>query len=1162
MTSNQQDLQALHQILLDILNPNNDIRKKAETNLNSLYENKPILISYLIQILLLSPTKGVKNLSCLLLNKIISIKNNPNTVSLWKEVSTLHGEQGKEEIKSNIIKALLQEKDGFIKKKICDLISNLSETVFENEEKWEDVKILLVNWINLDVSEGNLPDIEANVYLLTQLYAILSEELEEFIDKILSSFEKYFQTSVLSLKTKTGEAIVGMMYVFDKKQKKKLKPFLFEILKTTYECLGNPKEEENLKRNIMTISDIIEVMPGLLKANFSDLFILMGKVSENKDIIEGNIREMGFEIIVSLVEKKKSLFLKDEDRLKVFLQSLFKYSLEMDEEIEAKWLTPESLSYLDEAFVPEEQVEAALSQIDRLIEIVGFDKISKHLTEIILELVLKIDNWKYKYIGFMTISQIIHEVKDISTIENIIEIIISNISNDHPKIRYSCMQCIQQLSENLSPNFQNKYGNMTISLLIERMNDSALRNQLQSCETMQNLIEKCNAEVTFKENSNINLILNAGIQIFLSNTIPLSLRESILNVFCEVGNVGSDYVSSFSEYLLILLNFLSTVYNNDYYKSIYGSLIEVITIFGPKSKEIYIKYIPDIVGALVSIQNRIPKSTDPLFENLKSAWTKIIPLIKEYFPCLIDNIVSSIMVLIVNSPKVYLQNQEKSSVSQGNFNEIDINSLLNEEKDGEFKIEKTKTDNLSTAETSDYAGAIELLNTIIENVGSLFLPYFQKAEEVILPLLSFESNVDIRIESSNTLLEIIQMLSNIVYSSSSLCTVDKNSFFGLSKKYIVILFNSIEREGHNDAITTMLDNMYRIIDLTKEKFLTPDEINELTNKLLNVFEKVERFRLATIEKKKLVDEENKNRPTEEFASDDEEEVEEDDYEDELQNDIDEIEDVLVSIADVFGSIFKTHKELTLGVVNKLKTDLLIKYFHQDSSSFEKKMGLFIIDDMVEYLGQELIPDLWDDIISLLLGYMQVPEDSLRQAASYGLGEVAVNTKSIETFKNKYEILVYNSITASLSKYPKPKNEDLEDDWGYAKDNITVAIAKIIKSQGGNIENISKWIDIYIDNLPIKYDEDESVEQHLLLYDILLHSSLSKVMFGENNKNVSKILLISADIYETKYSNEKVDLLIKEFIRFINGNSAFNDEVSKSKSQAKSKILKKLNGLLQ
>ena len=49
-----------------------------------------------------------------------------------------------------------------------------------------------------------------------------------------------------------------------------------------------------------------------------------------------------------------------------------------------------------------------------------------------------------------------------------------------------------------------------------------------------------------------------------------------------------------------------------------------------------------------------------------------------------------------------------------------------------------------------------------------------------------------------------------------------------------------------------------------------------------------------------------------------------------------------------GSFFKTHKELCLDIVNKLLIELLPKYFNNNSSNFETKMGLFIVDDMVEF----------------------------------------------------------------------------------------------------------------------------------------------------------------------------------------------------------------------
>ena len=62
---------------------------------------------------------------------------------------------------------------------------------------------------------------------------------------------------------------------------------------------------------------------------------------------------------------------------------------------------------------------------------------------------------------------------------------------------------------------------------------------------------------------------------------------------------------------------------------------------------------------------------------------------------------------------------------------------------------------------------------------------------------------------------------------------------------------------------------------------------------------------------------------------------------EIEKDIQEIEEVLVSIADVMGTLFNTHKELSLEVVNRLLTEYLPKYFLEKASNFEKKMDLFI-----------------------------------------------------------------------------------------------------------------------------------------------------------------------------------------------------------------------------
>lgn len=1155
----QNDLLSFHQILTNILEPNNEIRKEAEAKLNALTSNIPLLIIYLSKVLLSTTLKGVKNLCCLLLNKYLSAKHSTNSESNWALLANQ-----KEEFKGDILKAYINENDAFIKKKIVDLIIHVAECTYEADETWADLTKLVVEGIKVEIKPENLVLLEAQVYLISQVYVILSEELNNYLLTFLSVFQSYYKTEYISLRTRTSEAIVGMMYVLDKKDKKKLKPFIYDIYKVTLDSFQNPKEEENLRRNIMNISEIVSSMPGLLKANFSDLFILMGKISESKSIMDGTTREMGFDIIVSLVEKKKSLLLKDRERTKVFLQSLFRYAFEMDDEVDEKWVTPATSSYIDEAFVPEEQVEAAFSQIDRLIDYLGFEFVMKELNEIIMELITNEEKvWKYKYVGFMMIAQIIEYVSDIKSIEVIIDTIISNLDNGHPKIRYACMQCVEQMSEHLQPKFQNLCHAIVLPKLIQRLNDGALRNQLQACETMQAFIEHCHSEKIFRDNTYIQDILNSLLSLFSSDATPISLREAILNVCSELTSVSDEFIVPFAEKtFLIMIDFFSKVYSNPTFKSLYGSLIELITVIGPKCQSSYTKYIPDIVTALIVIQDRIPQSTDPLFENLKSAWSEVIPIIKVNYPHLIEPIFHSIMQLINNTPKVYIQNEIKQN-SQEDITQIDVLKLLQEDKDS-LQISKEKiNNNISTSETSDYAGAIEVLNTMIEKFGALFAPYYKIAEQAIIPLLAFESNADIRIEASNTLYEIISMIASTLESNGSETnTQDKEVLCTLSKGYIVLLFNTIEKEGHNDAISAMLDNMGNIIEKVKDAFLSELELNELSEKLLKIFEKVERFRLSIIEKKKLVEEEDAKNKDDGKHSDDEEEIEEDDFADELQKDIEDIEEVLVSIADVFGSIFKTHKERTLCIVHKLKEQLLVKYFMPNSSNFEKKMGIFILDDMIEHLGQKLIPDIWDSIIKIIVSFISDKDHSLRQASAYGLGEIALNTVTDNSmtpnFKDQLDQLFYISLSKTLEENPKVE-EELEE-WGSAKDNVVVAISKIIKNQSQNI-TVEPWIKLYLENMPIQYDEEEAQEQHEEFFQML--KSNPDVMLGANSCNLPRVLQICSEIYQSKLSKEEQDTEIKNLFASVKANPAYQQYAQEAKITCKEKkVLKKLISLLE
>jgi hypothetical protein len=71
--------------------------------------------------------------------------------------------------------------------------------------------------------------------------------------------------------------------------------------------------------------------------------------------------------------------------------------------------------------------------------------------------------------------------------------------------------------------------------------------------------------------------------------------------------------------------------------------------------------------------------------------------------------------------------------------------------------------------------------------------------------------------------------------------------------------------------------------------------------------------------------------------------------------------------------------------------VLPEVFKTGQSENMYKFGIFIIDDMIEYLGFERLKENWFHFGALLVQFSQEKSCVIRQAACYGLGIFAENT---------------------------------------------------------------------------------------------------------------------------------------------------------------------------
>ena len=1145
MSINLNDTNALsqcEQMLKNLLVPDDNIRKSAEIQLQQGLQNnqsKEVLCLYCSQVLLNSTDLSVK-LYCAIIIRKIFLVNDDSKNDIIKSFNL----DNKNVLKNNLFNALVNNvQDKNLNKKIANAIVNVFTCLLENDEKWDELLKYIIGNFNLELSENNLNIIELSLYLLSNVYGVANDQLKEGIPVFLNCFSIYFKSNILSLKAKTVECINELLCsTSSKKESKKFREFIYYILETTLQCLKE-HSSENLKICLDSLNDLSEYEPKILRKSFSDIFILMGKIIEDKEI-DDNLREIAYELLINLIENMPKLMKNDEEKLSNLIQSLFKYAMEIDEEIDDEWLTPKATTFINDEFIPEQKLDEATSLLIRLFDALDEKVVLKIVSNNIAELIQHSSekDWKYKYIAYITIAEVISYVKELNHIENIIEMILKDVNNQNIKIQYAALYCIAELADEHNPDFQNEYHGKVIGSLLNVLNNSnVLRIRLQVVDALDCFIEHVTDEVGAKYLQNSFDIL---FTVFNEDDTkcPCSLKEGILNVVQEFIDASNEEFKKYAEKCFsILLEYLKKILNDGTNKTLIGILLETISIIGPLCPEIYKNYLLTLVNTLIKIQASLSSYKENIGNYLLSSWEKIVPNL------LIDN--KEKLLEVTQSLIELLKKPPEMSVSNNPNYQVNVQEFFKE--DEEKKEEKVKP-NLQTSETEEFTTFIEILNLILESApATINASEVENLYPVILSLLKYP-NTDIQGEVANT-------FSNSIKSLIA-TNCEQNALHNAAKKYIADIVEQLFKESNFSLIVSLLDSIREIISSVK-LFLTTPEINDLSEKLLKIFDKVEQNRIDLNKQKLKTEKEienDKKTGDNKIFSDDEEDLDsEQEAIDEIQNEIEELEEVQTSFSEFFGTLFDTHKNLTLEIVEKFLKDYLPKYFNEQSSTFEKKLGVLIIDDMAEFLQQDLIGNIWNDILKTMITYSNHKDYELRNAAAYGLGIFAKFTKN--DFK-MYENDLLNSILNSMTfpdDIPKAEIEDMK----FARDNAVSALGKTIKYHGQELNDLNKYLDIWVNKLPITKDHTEGKLNNKFLMEILQKDP--KMVLGENNKNLSHIIVVLSKAYNSDDSDDETNKLIEQFANGILNNNEFKSVLDKVVSEhKKGKTLNKIKGLFK
>ena len=215
--------------------------------------------------------------------------------------------------------------------------------------------------------------------------------------------------------------------------------------------------------------------------------------------------------------------------------------------------------------------------------------------------------------------------------------------------------------------------------------------------------------------------------------------------------------------------------------------------------------------------------------------------------------------------------------------------------------------------------------------------------------------------------------------------------------------------------------------------------------------------------------------------------------------------------------------------------------------------------MAEFLHQELLNNIWNDICTILIKYSPHTNYEVRNAACYGLGVFAQYTSQgfIDYGKNIIPAVI-NVINLPIDK--KLKKTDKEN-LKFARDNAISALGKIIKYHGQEFPNeLNSLLDLWVNSMPIKQDKEEAKINNNFLLDILMKEP-NKIL-GENNKNLGKIIVTLAEGYQTGATDEEMDKKIEQFAVGVKSNPEYNNILMETAKKSKEKLQNKIKSLFK
>ena len=986
----------------------------------------------------------------------------------------------KHNVKSELLACLHQEPERSITKKVCDSVSEIAVEIFDevkvevmkslNKESEDDdvknhtVQIFLKEnqgWPELlpfifqCVQTGNPSHGESAFLVFDQLARYCMDMLIQYLGTIHGALSAGLSNPSLDVKiaafTATSTFIGFLESPTEREKFQSLVPALLGVLSDAL----NAGDEIAANTAVENLIEVADEHPRFLRKQIHEVAGAMIKIAEAESLDDAT-RRLAAEFLVTLCEARErapGMMRKLPHLVQQLFNCCVAFLLEIEDDPD--WYTAEDEKNEDAGET--ELYEFGQECLDRISISIGGKSMLPVAGQAFSALMADGD-WKKRHAALVGLAQIAEGcekvMKQEPVMSELVAMCVKGMSDQHAKVRWAACQGLGQLCTDLGPDLQESHHESILRALIGLMEDFANpRVQAHACAAVVNFAEGCDQDIMGPYLDALITKLLALIQNGRKN-----VQEGALTAMASIADASGDYFIKYYDNCVPLLREILEKANDRSYHMMRAKALECISLVGMAvGKEKFANDAGAIMQFMQNVQAAGLDPDDPFASYMLQAAARICTALGQDFVPYLPIVMPPMLEAAGAKPDF--------KVAEG-----DEDGAGNEDDDTETFFVAGKRVSLHTSALEEKATACSMLCCFAYELKEGFCQYVEQVKNIMIPLLKFYFNEEVRIAAAQTLPE---LLKSFVEGASKGMGPTEDNCRQIAAEMWPHLVESLAKEVDPDVVHIMLQSVQEMVDVAKGPMIMPVD---LMGPVFDAFQQV----LKDYEERR--DLRMERTVGEDFDAEEEEALmEEHEAESEL----------LDALGNSLTSILKLYGDAALQFVEALLPSFY-DFLGPARYVEERRVALILMDDVIQY-SPAGAAKYTNHVLPQLLQGSRDQNAGVRQSCVYGLGRTAEHRQA--DFRPHVQTAV--SIVMTIINDPEARNEDNI----LATENAVGALGKFLEFHPECMDPTAGTL--FVQNLPLTEDDEEARVVHPQL--VRLVSANDTRILGPSNANLAKIM---------------------------------------------------------